>query len=137
MPARIRLQTCLSHQWAWIVIAILINLYSYLRITLGQSPVTTTDPITGICLFLLYCPGMLLGHWGKKWPYQILTAGFILLIVSGGILKHAVVIFSPDGLSAYASTFWWLTAILINVYGTIASLLSMWTLGHTDTPTQY
>jgi hypothetical protein len=117
-----------GHQWFWIVIAILINIYSYSRIAAGGEALTTTAPESGIFVFLVYIPFLVLGHLGKHRLYLAGTVAFVVLIALGGILKHLAAALEPNGLEAYASTFWWAVAIAVNVYGVVMSVMACLTV---------
>ncbi|GAB5453601.1 MAG: hypothetical protein Hals2KO_39290 [Halioglobus sp.] len=113
------------HQWIWIVVALAINIYSYVRIESGTSGLTKTSPEGGILIFLVYVPFLVLGQLGWRRTYLAGTAAFVVLIAFGGILRHLATALEPGGLDAYASTLWWAIAIVVNCYGVSMSGMAM------------
>jgi len=112
-------------QCVWIVLAILMNLYSYILVLLGAPRLTSTEPLAGITIFLCYAPFVWLGSRRWRRTYLTATVVFIALIFASGILKHLAAWYQPNGLQAYSSHFWWAVAILLNAYGVTVSIIAM------------
>lgn len=119
-------------QSAWIALAILMNLYSYLLTLQGEPRLTSTDPLAGMIIFLCYIPLLWLGIRGWRSTYLLSTIAFLALIIASGILKHIAAFFQPNGLHEYSSSFWWAMAISLNIYGVSASTMAMLQLPKTD-----
>ncbi len=118
----------LWHQVLYVFLAMAMNAYSYYLLTIGKSKLTTTDPVGGASLFLIYVPVLFFGFMDWRRIYAIVGGIFLAMIIYAGILKHAFVFFSPSGLAGYSSTISWAIAIMINTYGVTTFLLAMLSL---------
>ena len=114
-------QRVLQHQLIWFVLAISCNLYSLWRIAQEQSPLSSTDPVQGIVLFLLFTPMLWLGKRGWFKTYLALNTLFWLMIAYGGVGLHVKSVLSGDGFSAYASVWAWMLVVIVNAYGVVFS----------------
>lgn len=112
-----------------------MNMLSILFMQQGKSPLTATDPVTGIGLFAVYTPVLLLGMRDWRKVYLLGTVALVVIVFLGGILKHVGAFFEPTGLEGYASLFWWFIAIALNGYGVIASVFGMFHASR-STPTR-
>lgn len=117
---------CLRHQVIWVLLAILVNIYSLWSIHIGEKPLTSTEPFSAILLFLLFAPVIYAGNQGKVRLFALVTGLFVLLIVYGGIVRHLLALASLDKLEDYSSLTGLLVAVGINVYGVIASVWAIW-----------
>jgi len=119
-----KFRTLLWHQMAWFVLAIGCNLFSIWRMSQGMSPLSSTDPIQGIVIFLVFSPVLWFGL--KQWyiGYLIPNVLFLSMIAYGGIALHVQNWILDSTLSQYASTESWLLVVAVNFYGVCVSVLA-------------
>lgn len=111
------LRPSLFEQLVWAALATSYNIASLVALNQGEQGFagdagTTSSAMVSVVLFTLVT---MLGLFDKLTLYRILAPIILVLLLLGGVLKHAL----ADA-ENYASQTLWFTAIAINTFGVAA-----------------
>ncbi len=119
----ISLSNLLRLQWIYVILGAGYNIISYIGIVNGARQLSTTPPLTGLPVMLLYGLFLIPAYRNRIKAYRILMFCAILIYGWGGIMVHLINYFRDPML--YASFIAWVLAISINIFGLSLSILAV------------
>jgi len=119
----ISLQNLLKLQWGYVFSGFAYNLVSFLVVRSGGQQLSTTAPLLGGPVMLIYGAFILPAYFNRLQLYRFFMFCAILVFGWGGILVH-IINYARDP-SLYASFYAWALAVGINVFGLGLSSLAL------------
>lgn len=119
----ITLHKLLRLQLFYCLLGIIFNLISYYFIANGEKGLTSTVPLEGILVMVIYGLFLITGWYHKLSWYRFLMLVSILVFGYGGIFKHLINLHqNPD---LYYSIFSGIVGVSINLFGLTLNLIAV------------
>lgn len=116
------LKPWLVAQLTWLVMAVLYNAIGIWNIAHGQRALIGDKPEWALIGCLPSAFIIIAGCLNWITVYRCIIPLWIILLASAGLGRHIVAAQTLDGMLIYSSEIAWMSAILINGYGTIVFL---------------
>lgn len=108
-------------QFSYVLLGVMMNLMSLRHYRNTGKYYTPTRPGAGLVIMALYGLSLLLGLLESQWPFRLAMTVFVVILAAGGVIKHMVT--GSSGQYASPGTRW--TAVVINAYGVVLSVLAL------------
>jgi hypothetical protein len=99
------------------------NVISLILSRTGGTPLSATNPVTGMIVMAVYGGCLVVGALRYVRIYRVLMALSLLVFGYGGVIVH-VMNFAADRTFLYSSMTAWAVAIGINVFGLVLNLVA-------------
>lgn len=119
------MRRCLQLQLTWLALAIFYNVISIYLLKNGLTPLKNGDPEMTLFSLLVFTVLIGLGYAKQYRPYTVLGAALTTMLLIVGVGSHLYAAMSSGILVNYLSTWSWLAALLINIFGVTAFLLGL------------
>ena len=127
-----KLKTLLKLQLVYVVLGMAYNLVSLWLKSIGQPPLSATQPLIGIIGMGVFVLFLLPGYLRKIVVYRILMGLAVIYLGLGGVITHIFNIFSQPSL--YSSVWAWAGALGINLFGLVLNVMAALGIFKTDEP---